>query len=94
MKFLVIARPNAASQSPATSEALKASYQYFKTRLENGTLDCAYSFVPFGGMGIANADTPEQLWAEISGYPLVTGFDWEVQPLADILFVLEKAAGG
>lgn len=94
MKFLVLAKPKSGFGPQTPPEAYKAAHAYFKTRLENGLLDCAYTFVPAGGIGIANSESAEQLWAELISYPLYSGFDWEVQPLADILVVLEKAAGG
>lgn len=93
MKFLITARQKPVPQSPAPLEVYKAAYQYVKTRLENGTFDCFYSFPSFGGMIIANVETPEELWLEIFGYPLAAGYDWEVQPLADTLFLLGKASG-
>jgi hypothetical protein len=94
MKFLVIARTKSVSPGPAPAEAFKAALDYFTTRLANGVLDCAYSLVPNGGMGIANVDSAEQLMGEIASYPLMSALDWEVQPLADIKFALELAAKG
>ena len=56
---------------------------------ENGTLDCAYGFIGGGGVGIANADSAEELHALIVGSPGFAIGDYEVRPLGDVSATIE-----
>jgi muconolactone delta-isomerase len=41
-------------------------------------------------MGIANADSHEQLTEILLGHPEYQNFDWEIQPLCDFNRVTDK----
>jgi hypothetical protein len=63
MKFLVKVTPTHVAPMPpgAIAEVLSAQRDWFKQNLEHGTLDCAYRFIGGGGVGIANADSIEEM---------------------------------
>lgn len=83
MKFLVTARPS----RPMTREQALALYQaaraWVTARLEDGTLDCHYTFPGGGGTGIVNVESHEALSDSIASYPLYAFMDWEVQALSE-----------
>ncbi len=90
MKYLVTARRRATVQTVAS--ALQAAKEYVNSELKSGRADCVYLF-PSGdgsGMGIANADSHEQLTEILLGHPEYQNFDWEIQPLCDFNRITDK----
>jgi hypothetical protein len=99
MKYLIMAKPGG---MPVPRERFVELYQaaqaWFRERLADGRMDCVYVFADAGGMAISNADTHDQVFAELISYPLYGNFVWEVQPLCDwdaaIMTILELASAG
>jgi hypothetical protein len=92
MKFLVTVTPSQGGPPippGAVAEMLSAQRDWLNQNVENGTLDCAYGFVGGGGMGIANADSAEELHALIVGSPGFVIGDFEVRPLGEVSATIE-----
>ena len=75
MKFLVTVTPRQVAPMPpgAIADVLSAQRDWLKQKLEDGTLDCAYGFIGGGGVGIANADSIEEMHAllvQSPGFPI------------------------
>jgi hypothetical protein len=90
MKYLVIARRRETVKTVAG--ALQAAKEYVNNELKSGRADCVYLF-PSGdgsGMGIANADSHEQLTEILLGHPEYQNFDWEIQPLCEFNRITDK----
>lgn len=94
MKYLIIASPGL-TPVPVEQGAdlLKAASVWIKGKLEDGSLDCHYSYFGGGGMGIANAESHAELLANILAYPLYPFFEWEVTPLMEYEGAYEEYAG-
>ena len=96
MKFLVLASLKAnPPEFGGRREAVAVAEKLIGKWLADGQLDCAYQRIPEGGVVIANADSGEKLWEMVHAYPLYNLFEWRVEPLANLGFVLENqcAAG-
>lgn len=90
MKYLVIAKRRETVQTVAS--ALQTAKEYVNGELSSGRADCVYLFASGdgSGMGIANADSHEQLTEILLGHPEYQNFDWEIQPLCDFNRVTDK----
>ena len=90
MKYLVIAKRRETVQTVVS--ALQAAKEYVNAELKSGRADCVYLFASGdgSGMGIANADSHEQLTEILLGHPEYQNFDWEIQPLCDFNRVTDK----
>ncbi len=84
MKYLTVAKPGT-TQIPVEqgAELLQVGLSWIKAKLDDGTLDCAYNLFGGGGFAIGNADSHEQILANLLEYPLYPFFTWEVTPLLD-----------
>lgn len=91
MKYLIVAKPGP-TPIPVEqgAELLQMGLSYIKGKLADGTLDASYNVIGGGGLAIGNADTPEQILANLLDYPLYPFFSWEVTPLLDLESSLEK----
>jgi muconolactone delta-isomerase len=95
MKFLVMTtrRQNVPIPPEAIARLLRAQQEWFEEHLADGTIDCAYGYPQGGGgVGIANADTTEELNELISEWPLFPIADVEVRPLTDVAVTLKNGA--
>ncbi len=83
MKYLVIARRRASVQ--AVANVLQTTKDYVNDELTSGRADCIYLFASGdgSGVGIANADSHEQLVEVLLRHPEYQHFEWEVQPLCE-----------
>lgn len=91
MKYLIIAKPGT-TQIPIEQGAvlLQAGLSWIKAKLADGTLDSTYNVIGGGGIAISNADSAEQILANLLEYPLYPFFTWEVTPLLDMDSSLNK----
>lgn len=58
---------------------------------ETEQLDCIYQLMSRGGVAIGNANSAEEMWGAIASYPFFEQFEWEIEPLVDLGFVLNSA---
>ena len=86
VKFLVSVTPKQFAPIPPNviAEILSAQRDWLNQKLEDGTLDCAYGLVGGGGVGIANADSAEDMHSLIVGSPGFAIGDYEIRPLGDV----------
>jgi muconolactone delta-isomerase len=87
MKYLVTIRRRDGVPIPpdAIAGMLMAQREWLEARIDAGDLDCAYVFAQgSGGIGIANADSAEELSEMLTSSPAFVLASIEVQPLADI----------
>jgi muconolactone delta-isomerase len=93
MKFLVLVKSRVGVPAPENPVALyKAAREAIETALADGSLDCAYQFAhPGRSVSINNADSAEELWERIAAYPLAPFLEFEVHPLADVMYVFDKS---
>ena len=91
MKYLIIAKPGT-RQIPVEQGAalLQAGFSWIKAKLADGMLDFTYNTFEGGGIGVGNADSHEQILADILEYPLYPFFTWEVTPLLDMEDSVDK----
>lgn len=91
MKYLIVAKPGT-TQIPIEQGAvlLQAGLSWIKGKLADGTLDSTYNVIGGGGIAISNADSAEQILANLLEYPLYPFFTWEVTPLLDLDSTLDK----
>jgi hypothetical protein len=84
MKYLIIAKPGT-TQIPVEQGAalLQAGLSWIKAKLADGSIDSTYNFFGGGGFAIGNADSNEQMLANLLEYPLYPFFVWEVTPILD-----------
>jgi muconolactone delta-isomerase len=76
-----------------TSKAIREQKQGALDGIKRGTLDCIYAFPGGGGnVGIANADSPEQLNEILMGTPLFLYSEFEVHALTDYDKYMENVA--
>lgn len=88
MKFLVLAKPrDHAFEDPLTAN--KAAKAFLKEMLHSGKLDAIYQRMDGGGVAIANATSAEELFWDLRAYPLSAAFTYHVEPLADVMQVLD-----
>jgi muconolactone delta-isomerase len=93
MKFLVIRKPRVSSGMIPSSKVIREQKQAVAAAIKRGTIDCIYG-VPGGGgnVGIANADSLEQLNEVLMGTPLFLYSEFEVRPLTDYDKYMENLA--
>jgi hypothetical protein len=91
MKYLIVAKPGT-TPIPVEqgAELLQMGLGWIKAKLADGSLDSTYNVIGGGGIAIGNADTPEQILADLLDYPLYPFFSWEVTPLLDLESSLDK----
>lgn len=84
-KFIIIAtRRQNPPNITITVEMLKASKKWLDDRKANGTIECMYLAVPDMGFTISNYNSAEDVYKDISDYPMQTYFDFEVKALASL----------
>ena len=85
MKYLITAKPGT-THIPTEQGAvlLQAVLEWTKAKLADGTLDSVYNLFDGGGIGIGNAETNEEILANLLEYPLYPFFSWEITPLLDM----------
>ena len=84
MKFLVTGSPGPTSiPREQGAELLQAGIAWVQSKTADGNIDVHYSLFGGGGFTIVNADTNEELLADLLTYPLYPFFTWEVAPLLD-----------
>ena len=84
MKFMVTGTPSSTPIPPEQGVFLyTAAIAWMEERLNNGKVDCHYTFPDRGGFAIVNVNTAEELDDEILSYPLYPFFDWDVAVLAE-----------
>ncbi len=90
MKFLTLLRfkpgiPPDPKMAIAINNAVK---EWVKANTANKVLDCAFNVIPnhtgIYGMGIANASSLEEVYAQLASYPAYPLTDFEVLPLSDV----------
>jgi len=92
MKFLILVKGRVgAPPLPDPLAALQESKEYLDAMLADGRLDCIYQFVNgHQAVGVANADSAEELWENLTAYPFSPVQEYEVHPLADVNYVFDK----
>jgi muconolactone delta-isomerase len=76
-----------------TSKAIREQKQGVSDAIKRGVIDCIYAFPGGGGnVGIANADSPEQLNEMLMNTPLFLYSEFEVRPLTDYDKYMETVA--
>lgn len=89
MKFLALSkrRPGPPPDPKVVIALSRASQEWIKAKLADGTLDCAYNVVPnangYFGAAIANAHSNEEVYQQLTAYPFFLLTDFEVYPLSD-----------
>lgn len=85
MKFLVMGRMGAAPIPPQQGAAImQAAKEWMNTAIAEGGADCHYVVVSGqAGFTISNADSHEELMAQLLSYPLYPFLSWEITPLCD-----------
>jgi muconolactone delta-isomerase len=94
MKFLVIVTPRPAPMPPGVAaDMLSAQRDWLQARLDDGTLECAYGLIGGGGIGIANADSHEEMHALVVGSPGFALADYDIRPLGDFATTIDAGIG-
>jgi hypothetical protein len=84
VKFLIVAKLGGEPLAPDKAfETYKAAQAYGNKLVEDGTHDCSYAFFGGGGIAIANADSADEVYRNLTKYPMWQNFLWEVTPLLD-----------
>jgi hypothetical protein len=91
MKYMIVSKPGT-TQIPVEQGAalIQMGLSWIKAKLADGTIDSTFSVIGGGGIAIGNADSPEQILADLLEYPLYPFFTWEVTPLLDLESSLDK----
>lgn len=92
MKFLLIRRPRAGAERP-TSKDIRAHKDYVLSKVKDKSIDCTYAFLGGGGCSIVNADSAEQLNAQIFAAPLALFYEYEIRALSDYAGFMDGVAG-
>ncbi len=93
MKFLILRKPRLSGGIIPTSKAIREHKQGVADAIKAGTIDCIYAFPGGGGsVGIANADSAEQLNERIMSTPLFLYSEFEVRPQTDYDKYMENVA--
>ena len=71
-------------------EILKASKEWHKQKMEDGTMDCFYNVLEGGGFAIQNHDSPEDAYNSLFDYPGYVLYDWEIKPLVDNSQIIDR----
>ena len=102
MKFLVIVTPRRDASVPpgAVAAMLSAQRDWLHERMNDGTVEFAYSFPVGGGCGVVNVDSHEALNELLVNSPAFMINDFDLRPLSDLdtglgnaITALERAAG-
>lgn len=84
MKFMFTCTPN---QTPVTPrqrlQMLKATRTWINKRVKDGTIECVYNFIEYGGFSIADLESAEEARNFLADFPSRQLFDWEVTPLLE-----------
>jgi hypothetical protein len=93
MKFLVLAKSRVGAPAPENPVDLyKAAREAIKAALVDGSIDCVYQFAhPGKSMAIQDFDSAEEVWERLAAYPLAPFLEFEVHPLVDAMYVLDKS---
>jgi muconolactone delta-isomerase len=93
VKFLVIRKPRITSAMVATSKLLREHKERVLDAVKQGGIDCIYA-IPGGGgsIGIANADSIDQLNDILTSSPLFLFSEFEVRPLTDYAKYMDGVA--
>ncbi len=96
MKFLMLAKLLNEAPPPEDFRAtIQAAREYLNTALAQGRLDCIYQFASGRqGVLIANAESPEELCDWLQAHPAYPNWDFEIHPLVDINFYLDRVTEG
>ncbi len=90
MKFLL----TAIDLSPVPTENVlslnQAARDWIKQKLSDGTIECVYGFVEGLGIAIVNANSHEELAEVLYAYPLNPFTTFDIKPLVDLVWVLDK----
>jgi hypothetical protein len=84
MKFLLIG--NQVNQTASHEDQilyLESTKKWVDAKMNDGSLESAYSFPAGGGLFIANADSHEDLMKLLVDFPLRPWSDFEVHALSD-----------
>jgi muconolactone delta-isomerase len=93
MKFLVFTSPNEDGlKTPPAVDQFDAQTEWFRQRLADGTLDCAYHGDD-RAVFIFNAASPEALQSLIADIPLADRMQSEIEPLIDLFEHTERISG-
>ena len=96
MKFLMLAKLLTEVPPPEDfPAAIQAVRAYLNTALAERRLDCVYQFASGRqGVLIANAESHEDVCAWLQAHPAYPNWDFEIHPLVDIDFYLDKVMEG
>ena len=84
MKFMITGLPGTTPiPREQAAELLGAGLAWIKAKFADGTIESHYNLFGGGGFAIVNADSHEQVLADILAYPLYPFFTWEVTLLLD-----------
>jgi len=93
MKFLILRKPRLSGGIIPTSKAIREHKQGVSDAIKQGTIDCIYAFPGgAGSVGIANADSAEQLNERLMNSPLFLYSEFDVRPLTDYGKYMENVA--
>jgi hypothetical protein len=94
MKFLVLIHGKDPPAPPLENPLIvfQAAKEYIEAMRANGSLECAYAHLDGRGVAIANADTSEELYDQLSGYPFVAAgrADFDVYPIIDADYFFDR----
>ena len=69
---------------PKTAAAIwRSAKSWMQEKSTKGVVETHYAFPEGGGFEIMNADSPEQVFAVVFGYPAHQWFRWEVRAMLD-----------
>jgi len=90
MKYLVIAEQTLlTSDHKSQLELLNKTQMWISESLQNGVLDCAYSFAKGGGFFIFNADSHEDLVGKLTDMPMRPFSEVNIELICDYNKMLE-----
>ena len=93
MKFLVFTFPSEDGlKTPPPAAEFDAQTDWFRQRLADGTLDCAYHG-DSRAVFIFNADSAEQLERLIETIPLADRMQRKIEPLIDLFEHTDRVSG-
>ena len=83
MKYLVITEPRGNLPPEMAVQLFEAARKWINEKVADGTIEVSYSFPAGGGATIGNADSHEDLMADMRAFPLFPFLSWDVRPLVD-----------
>lgn len=91
MKYLITAKPGLTPiPIEQGAQLLQASKVWMQEKINDGTIDFVYNLFGGGGIALSNADSNEEVLANLLEYPLYAFFTWEVNPLLDFDVSLDQ----